>query len=97
MIEIRHSPTGKGSVIFHDEKPIILIRGGNWTLRDSKIDVIAPEGELRKDLVRIAIACKPHEVEPAIIKLGVDYPFMYRVSCFLDTSVKQAELDMMEI
>ncbi|QBO62221.1 hypothetical protein G2248_00066 [Escherichia phage vB_EcoM_G2248] len=97
MISIKHSPTGKGSVIFNDDKPLILIRNGDWTLHDTRVTIHSPPKEIQLELVRIALTDKHKEaVGYSLLKLGVDFPFEYTLT-FREQSVKLTEILFSEI
>lgn len=94
MIQIKHSKTGKGSVIFNDDKPLILIRGEDWTFYDCKITVHSPAKEIQRELVKMALTDpRIHAIRQSILMLGVEHAFYY-TDIFRNATVKQTEKDM---
>lgn len=94
MITIKHSKTGKGSVIFNDDTPLILIRGNDWTFYECKITVHSPSKEVQRELVRMALTNpRIDAIRKSILMLGVDHAFDY-TDTFLYATIKQTEEDM---
>lgn len=94
MIQIKKSKTGKGSVIFNDDNPLILIRGNDWTFYDSKITVHSPTKELQRELVKMALTDpRLYAIRHGILMLGIIYAFDY-TDTFRNASIKQTEEDI---
>lgn len=98
MIRIEHSKTGKGSVIFNDQTPLILIRNGNWTFCQGKYTVLNAPKEIHRELVKIALTCgdRLDKILYQIQELGADHEFEY-CAPFRGSSIKLAEREVNEL
>ena len=100
MIHVQHSKTGKGSVIFDDDTPLIVIRGNDWTFHLSSVTVYNPPKEVQKGMIRLAFETKLAKtrntpfIKDGVEKLGIDHSFLYTFGVFKDDSINKAENDL---
>lgn len=91
MLTVKHSKTGKGSVIFNDSEPLILIRGNDWTFYKCKITIHDPDKSIQRELVKMALKDpRIHAIRQEILMLGIDHAFCY-TDTFQHSSIKQTE------